>query len=203
MGRVDFAFDAAIATEQATLGDVVPFTDEVRGKQNGLPALGLEAKRVLKPLAPLRVEAQARLIQQKSGRIRKQKQGKTKTLAQPSGKLTRQDPRFFAQSSQFEDGFGARERDAPQAGVELKDLQAGETRMKSRVLWKEERLRCARRRWRRISQPSIRADPVSGLTNPTRIFTVVVLPAPLGPISMVISRGCAVKERPRRTSFVR
>ena len=72
---IEFAFDFAVATKEATVRNVVPFPDQMRGDEHCLAALRFEAKGFLQPFTPCRIEAQAGLIEQQHGRIRQKQQG--------------------------------------------------------------------------------------------------------------------------------
>ena len=72
--RIEFAFDHAIATKQAAIGNLVPLRYEMRRDQDRFSALGFEAQFLLKPFSPVGIEAKARLIEQKDWSVGKQKE---------------------------------------------------------------------------------------------------------------------------------
>ncbi len=52
VGGIEFPLDHSVATEQATIRDVIPFPKQVGCNEDGLPSLRFELKRLLQTAPP-------------------------------------------------------------------------------------------------------------------------------------------------------
>ena len=95
---VEFTFDYAVAAKEASMSNVVPFRDQMRGDQHRLSALGFEAKCLLQPFSPAGIETKAWFVEQKNRSVRQKQQSDAEPLARPAGKLFRANSRDIAQS---------------------------------------------------------------------------------------------------------
>src|SRR6476469_5411438 len=153
---IEFAFDFAVATKEATVRNVVPFADQMRGHEHGCAALCFKTKRLLQSFAPGRIKTQARFIEQQHRCVGQKQQCQAKALTCAAGKLMSSNLFEMAQSSEIEYGFVTRGRDTAQPSVETQNFRASHARMKSGSL-------------RQIGQRTLRLNSVSDnidLVNP-------------------------------------
>jgi hypothetical protein len=89
IGGIEFALDPAIAPQEASMRDAVPFCDQMSGDEHGLSAPRFVVEHELEPTTPRRVERDARFIEEQSRGVRQQKEREPEPLAHSSGERSR------------------------------------------------------------------------------------------------------------------
>ena len=158
----------------------------VRRQQDG-PAVGLEAADEVPQRPPGRgVEAGRRLVEEDELGVVHERQRDREPLPLAARQVLAPGVASLAELERV-DQLGRRTGLRVEAAEEVDELGDGQLRVEGGGLEADADARLERAASRATSWPSTRTSPPSGARRPSRISTVVVLPAPFGPSSPKIS----------------
>ena len=189
---------APLVHDDHAAADFLDEMQQMRGQQDGGAVSRARDDRFAHAPDPHRVESGQRLVEEQRGRVTHQTAGDHHLLAHAPGQLTRQQFFFAAQFEFVEQSAGAaldvsHSVEACRPGGDARSTVRYSNRCGSSGMKASRRL--ASSGCRTMSYPSMSTCPLVGFKMPASERSVVVLPAPFGPMRPTISPAATPNDR--------
>ena len=192
--------DPAAGDDRDAVGELLGLVHVVRREEDGLAERAQPVDHVPGGAARRRVEARRRLVEEDQLRVADQRERDVEPPPLPARELRRERVGLLVEPDE-RDRLVDVARLEVVAGVELRGTRARSAPARRSTPAARRRRGCARRRRRAPgSTPSTLTSPAVRVRKPSRISTVVVLPAPFGPRKAKISPRSTSRSMPATAS---